>query len=65
MENLKEENVQNDEILIIVNEKEEEDSTIKDLKKDYLEEIIKLEEALLNCMGKNDLKFLKTEFPDK
>ena len=54
----------NDEILNIANEIEEEDRTIEDLKKDYTEEIIKLEEALLKYMGENDLKILKTEFPD-
>ena len=49
----------------IVNEIGEEDRTIEDLKKDYPEEIIKLEEVLLNYIGENDLKLLKTEFPDK
>ena len=55
----------NDEILNIVNKIEEEDRTIKDLKKDYPEEIKNLEEALLNYIGENDLKILKTGFPDK
>ena len=55
----------NDEILNIVNEIEEEDRTIKDLKKNYPEEIKCLEEALLNYMGENDLKILKTGFQDK
>ena len=55
----------NDEILNIVNKIEEADRTIKDLKKDYPEEIECLEEALLNYMGENDLKILKTGFPDK
>ena len=62
---MKEEIVENDEILYIVSEIEKEDRTIKDLKKDYLEEIKKLEEILLNYMGENDLKILKTELPDK
>ena len=55
----------NDEMLNIVNKIEEEDRTIKDLKKDYPEENKNLEEALLNYMGENDLKILKTGFPDK
>ena len=42
-----------------------EDKTIKDLKKDYPNEIKNLEEALLDYMGENDLKILKTGFPDK
>ena len=62
---MKEEIVDNDEISNIVNEIEEEDRTIKDLKEEYPEKIIKLEESLLNYMGENDLKILKTEFPDK
>ena len=44
---------------------EEDDRTIKNLKKHYPEEIENLEEALLNYMGENDLKILKTGFPDK
>ena len=44
---------------------EEDDRTIKNLKKYYPEEIENLEEALLNYMGENDLKILKTGFPDK
>ena len=35
------------------------------MKKDYPEETKNLEEALLNYMGENDLKILKTGFPDK
>ena len=54
-----------DEILIIVDNIEEDDRTIEDLKKDYPEEIKNLEEALLDYMGENDLKILKTGFPDK
>ena len=42
----------------------EEDKTVEHLKKDYPNEIDELEEALLNCMSQNDLKILKTEFPD-
>ena len=55
----------NDDILKIVNKIKEDDRTIKDLKKDYPEEIENLEEALLDYMGENDLKILKKEFPNK
>ena len=65
LKNLKEEIVDNDEILNIIDEIIGDDKTIKDLKKDYPEEIKKLEEALLDYMGENDLKILKTGFPDK
>ena len=65
LKNLKEEIVDNDEIMNIVNKLVEEDKTIKDLKKDYPEEIKNLEESLLNYMGENDLKILKTGFLDK
>ena len=44
---------------------EEDDRTIKNLKKYYPEEIENLEETLLNYMSENDLKILKTGFPDK
>ena len=76
LENLKKEVVDNDEILNIVNKieenypeeienLEEDDRTIKNLKKYYPEEIENLEEALLDYIGENDLKILKTGFPDK
>ena len=58
-------------MLNIVNEiekilrKNENNRSIEILQIDYPNEIEKLEEALLNQMGENDLKFLKTEFPDK
>ena len=65
MKDLKDEIVDNDEILNIVNEIIEEDKTNKDLRKDYPDKIKNLEEALLNYMGENDLKKLKTGFPDK
>ena len=65
LKHLKEEIVDNDEILDIVNEVVEEDKTIKDSKKDYPDEIKKLEESLPNYMGENDPKILKTGFPDK
>ena len=65
LKNLKKEIVNNDEILNIVNKIVEDDRTIEDLKKDYPNEIKNLEEALLDYMGENDLKILKTGFPDK
>ena len=65
LKNLREEIVDTDEILNIINEIGEEDRTIKDSKKYYSDKIIELEEALLNYMGENDLKILKTGFPDK
>ena len=65
LKNLKKEIVDNDEILNIVNKLVEDDRTISDLKKDYPQEIKNLEEALLDYMGENDLKILKTGFPNK
>ena len=65
LQNLKKEIVDNDEILNIIDEIIEEDKTIKDLKKDYPEEIKNLEEDLLDYLGENDLKILKTGFPNK
>ena len=65
LKNLKEVTEDFDEILDIVNKIAEEDKTIKDLKKDYPEEIKNLEESLLNYMGENDFKILKTRFPDQ
>ena len=62
---LKKEIVDNDYILNIVTDIGEYNRTIKDLKKDYPEETKNLEEALLNYMAENDLKILKTGFPDK
>ena len=72
LEDFEKEIVDNDEILKSVNEikrlitenKYRKDS-IKGLKKDYPHKIKELEEALLDCMGKNDLNILKTGFPDK
>ena len=65
VKNLKEEIVDNDEILDIVNKIVEDDRTIEDLKIDYPDEIKKIEEALLDYIGENDLEILKTGFPDK
>ena len=64
LKNSKKEIVDNEEMLDIVNEIEEQDKTIKDLKRDYPQGIKKSEEDLLNYIGGNDLKILKTEFPD-
>ena len=68
---MKEELVDIDQKLNFVNEtnilnKEDRynNDSIQDLRKDYPDKIIKLEEALLNYMGENYLKFFKTEFPD-
>ena len=72
LEDFEEEIVDNDEISNIVNEikmliKENKykNDSIKDLKKDYPDKINELEQALLDYMGGNDLKILKTGFPDK
>ena len=64
LKNLNKEIVDNDEILDFVN-KIVDDRTIADLKKGYTNEIKNLEEALLDYMGENDLKVLKTGLPDK
>ena len=65
LKNLKEETVDNDEILNIVNKIVEEDKTIEELKKGYPNETKNLEETLLNYMGENDFKILIRGFPDK
>ena len=65
LEKLKNEIVDNDEMLNIVDEIVEDNKTITDLKKDFQDKYKILEEALLNYKGKNDLKNLKTGFPDK
>ena len=62
---LKKEIVDNDYILNIVTDIGEYNRTIKDLKKEYSDKINELEEALIDYMGENDLKILKTVFPDK
>ena len=43
----------------------EKDRTTEGLKKDYPAELETLEDVLLNYVGENDLKILKTEFLDK
>ena len=60
----KEDIVDSDEILNTIDEIIKEDRTIEDLNKDYPNEIKNLEELLLNYMGENDLKIIKTGFPD-
>ena len=65
MKDLKEDIVDNDEIMKIIDEIVEDDKIIKNLKKDYPDKIKSLEEALLNYNGENDPKILKTGFPDK
>ena len=72
LKDLKKEIVANDEILNFVNKvklliKEDRygNDSIHDLKKDYPNEIEKLEESLLNFLGENDFKLLKMEFPEK
>ena len=71
MENLKDEIVDNDEILNIVNEiktliKESRynKDSIKDLKKGYPDKFTELEEISIIWIGENDLVILKTEFAD-
>ena len=51
-------------IKVLIKEDKYKNDSIKDLKKDYPDEIEKIE-ALLNYMGENDLKILKTGFPDQ
>ena len=72
LQDFEEEIVDNDEILNIVNEtkmliteRKYKNDSVKDLMRDYPDEMEKLEEALLNYMGENDLKLLNTELPDK
>ena len=65
LKNLKEEIVDNDEVLKIVNKLVEDDKTFRKLKNVYPEKIEQLEEASINYMGKIDLKILKKGSPDK
>ena len=71
LKNLKKEIVGDDKILDIINElenmidKTKRNKSNSDLKKKYPDKIIELEEAFLDYIGENDLKLLKTEFPDK
>ena len=71
LKNLKKEVIGDDKILNIINElenmidKTKRKKSISDLKKKYPDKINELEEAFLDYIGENDLKLLKTEFPDK
>ena len=72
MKDFEEEIVYNEDILNIVNEIKiliQEDryknDSIKDFQKNYPDKIEKLNQALLTYMVENDLKTLKTAFPDK
>ena len=68
---MKKEVIGDDKILNIINElenmidKTKRNKSISDLKKKYPDKINELEEAFLDYIGENDLKILKTEFPDK
>ena len=68
---MKKEVVGDDKILNNINElekmidKNKRNKSISDSKKKYPDKINKLEEAFLDYIGDNDLKILKTEFPDK
>ena len=55
----------NDYILSIVSDIGEYNRTIKGLTKDYSDKINELEKTLLEYKGQNDLKILKTGFPNK
>ena len=72
MKNLKEEIVNNDEIINIVNEikiliKEDRytNHSIKEFKKRLSRKIMILEETLIIYQGAIDVKILKTDFSDK
>ena len=71
LKNLKREVIGDDKILNIINvlenmiDKTKRNKSISDLKKKYPDKINELEEAFLDYIGENDLKLLKTEFPDK
>ena len=71
IKNLKKEVIGGDKILNIIIElenmidKTKRNKSISDLKKKYPDKINELEEAFLDYIGENDLKLLKTEFPDK
>ena len=71
MKGFEEEIGDSDDFLKIVKEKSfsiKEDGynndSIKDLKEVFPDKFERLEGTLLNSMGENDLKILKTEFPD-
>ena len=65
-ENLRKEVIDDDEILNFVYELKiliKEDKSVKELKKDCLDEIEKIEEALYNCIYEKDLNFFKNRIP--
>ena len=71
LKNLKEEILDNDEIINFVSEirilfKEDryKKDSIKDFKKDYPDKNEELEGTLLNYIGEKDVKIMKTEIPD-
>ena len=47
---------------MLIKEDRYNNDSFKDFKKDYPDKIKNLNEALLNYIGENDLKILKTEF---
>ena len=72
LENFWEEIFDNDKILNIINEikgliteNKYKNDSVKDLKRDFPDKIKELEEALLDYIGGNDLKILKTGFRER
>ena len=71
LKNLKKEVIGDDRKLNIINDlenmidKTKRNQYISTLKKKYPDKINELEEAFLDSLGGNDLKILKTEFPEK
>ena len=71
LKDLKKEVIGDDKTLKFINElenvinKTKRNQSISTLKKKYPDKINELEEALLDFIGENDLKILKTEFTDK
>ena len=52
------------EIERLISEDRYKNESTEDFRKDFPDEIEKLEEALNNYISENDLKILKTEFPE-
>ena len=72
MKGFEEEIVDNNEIInivieikVLIKKDRYNNDSIRDLKENYPDKIKKLGDALINCFGENDLKLLKTDFPDK